>query len=78
MKIKEKENLIFNIKLKHDELVIIKKALDKYLNLTDAELEILNGELFDCDEFKNKTELQLKLLKMVNKIEKAVKDIYVY
>ena len=58
IKIKDEMNDI-RLKLSHKEVVLIKNALS---NLNIEDLDDLNLYLFDCQEYKNKEELE-KILK---------------
>ena len=75
MKIKVK-NEMDKIKLivTHQELIIINRALES-LDTNEINIDEINRELFDKDEFKNKNKLENKYNKIVKKIQTVLAEI---
>jgi len=76
IKIKDEMNDI-RLKVSHQELVILREALDYYY-YEPKDIEIFNNELFDKDEFKDEKELEIKIWKMFIKISKKLENIHQY
>jgi len=71
IKIKDEMNDI-RLKLSHKEVVLIKNALS---NLNTEDLDDLNLYLFDCQEYKNKEELEKDIEKMSRKMYNKLNKI---
>ena len=87
MKIKVKNEMKkINLKLNHQELVLIREALNAYKEVIeigekyiDADIiDNINNKLFDAQEFSSVNKLKNKLNKMLNKINKKLSKIYPY
>jgi hypothetical protein len=86
IKIKDEMNEI-NLKINHQELVLINEALKAYKEVIDMgeryldKIDIvdnINNKVFDAHEFKNVNKIKNKLSKMVKKISKKLSKIYPY
>jgi len=64
MKVKKINDDKFTIKCNHKELILLKEALRYFYLLDSEDLQTLNNQLFDKDEFTNVSKVNLKLSKM--------------
>ena len=84
MKIKIKDEMD-NIKvtLSHKELVLLKEAMicildTKNRNNKNIDLDILNQELFDKDEYENSIDVEKDISDIYFTIKRTLKDINVW
>lgn len=68
----------YTLKVTHKELKVIERALNYMDNHTQDDVDIINEELFDCDEFKSDTSYEKFESKMWLKIVKKLKNVKVY
>jgi len=82
MKIKVKDEMnTFKIKANHQEIFLLKKAMEKLLNnLKDSHFEVdgYNRYLFDAQEFEDEYQVKSKVNTMVKKFQDVLNEIHPY
>jgi len=82
MKIKVKDEMnTFKIKANHQEMFLLKKAMEKLLNdIKDRDIEVneYNRYLFDAQEFEDEYQVKSKIYKMVKEFQNVLNEIHPY
>ena len=82
MKIKVKNEMnAFKIKANHQEMFILKKAMQRLLNeikYEHFEVEEYNCYLFDAQEFEDEYQVKSKINEMVKEFQDVLNEIHPY